>query len=96
MLFEGLSLLSPQKQIDYGTRGELERIMRSPVDELSRKNNSHCSVECSFLRNSVISQWISKVETSMCQSRSQLSNAVLESHATRITREVISFEAILL
>ena len=52
--------------------------MRSPVDELSRKNNYWCSVECSFLRNSVISQRISKVDTSTCRSRSPLSNAVLE------------------
>ena len=52
--------------------------MRSPVDVLSRKKNSQCSVECSFPHNSVISQWLSKVDTSRCRSWSQLSNAVLE------------------
>ena len=52
--------------------------MRSPVDELSRKKKSQCPVECSFLRNSVISPWMSKVDPSTCRSRSQLSNALLE------------------
>ena len=52
--------------------------MQSPVDELSRKNNSQCSVECSFLRTPVIPQWISKVGTCTCPSRPPHFNAVLE------------------
>ena len=50
--------------------------MRSPVDEISRKNKCLRAEECSFPLNSVISQCISKVDTSKFWSRAKLSNAV--------------------
>ena len=67
--------------------------MRSPVDELYRKKKSQCSVECSFSRNPVISQCISKVDTSTCRSRPRFPfQRRIGSRSTRITLGVVSFE----
>ena len=50
--------------------------MRSPVDELPCEKNYQCSVEYALPGISLISQGIFKVDTSTCQSWSQLSNSV--------------------